>query len=353
MIRFFRRRKALDDFIEGIRPELTVLPTPAPTEALKARIMASRAAGVRRILPVPQVTRRLSGLWGAGVAVAAALLLVLIPIELRRSANVGKDIATPGVFGHIAFAQAPHKGARPAFEPVRTTGSGRLHALSLELERRVVDSAGRNAGSGNISLRVSPASLDDLAAWRVVSIDRDLSPTPRVDVESAYVAKSDLRLLRRSVHVSPYRRFARINVVQQFSGDSVAGRMTTDGPSIGAGRVFARELPRAFAPFISERLAPLFFMAVPLGQDWRGSASLLGWAVRDDDVLLPVEMRVEGGEMITVPAGRFDCWRLSLRVSGRPIHYWVRKSDGLGVRVLDDIDARTRGTREILLRRIE
>ncbi len=51
-----------------------------------------------------------------------------------------------------------------------------------------------------------------------------------------------------------------------------------------------------------------------------------------------------------MPAGRFDCWRLSIRFSAGRVDYWVRKSDGLGVRVLNATDALV--TREIVLTRI-
>ncbi|MFL5639319.1 MAG: hypothetical protein ACJ78M_08095, partial [Gemmatimonadaceae bacterium] len=208
-------------------------------------------------------------------------------------------------------------------------------------------------GTGAISMQVSAASFGSVAAWRVISVAREALPTPHVDVESVYVSQADLRLLRRNIHVSPYRRFQRINVWQQFPGDSVTGRMTTEGPSIGVGRAFARQLPNAFAPFISESVAPVFLMAVPLARDWRGSATLLGWAVRDDDVVLPIELRVDAKDTVSVPAGRFECWRLSLRFSGKQIDYWVRTSDGLGVRLLDKTDSKTRETRELLLKRIE
>ncbi|MFL5556997.1 MAG: hypothetical protein ACJ794_00060 [Gemmatimonadaceae bacterium] len=353
MIEFFRRGKPLDDFIDGMRPELEAIPTPAPTDALRARIIASRAAGVRHILPLPEEKRQRVPGW-VGLAVAAAIIVLLIPIGVRRSARVGEgsDVASPGVFGQVAFAQSPRRSDRPKLAPMHATGT-RLRPLTLELERRASDSAGRTLGVGHISLQVSAASLGNVAAWRVVSVGRDALPRPHVDVETVYVSKADLRLVRRHIHVSPYSRFQRINVWQQFSGDSVTGRMTTDGPSIGAGRAFARQLPRAFAPFMSESVAPVFLMSMPLDREWRGSATLLGWAVRDDDVLLPIELRVEAEETITVPAGRFDCWRLSLRFSGKQIDYWVRKSDGLGVRVLDKTNTKTRETRELVLRRIE
>jgi hypothetical protein len=72
--------------------------------------------------------------------------------------------------------------------------------------------------------------------------------------------------------------------------------------------------------------------------------------VRDDDIFIPVEVRVEGEETITVPAGRFDCWRLSIRFAAGRVDYWARKSDGLGVRVVNP--TRQRGTSEIVLTRI-
>jgi hypothetical protein len=351
MMPFHRRRHAVDDFIEGIRPELRAIPTPSPTAALKARIIASRATGVRHILPVLEEESRSGALWPA-VAVAVTLATLLIPIGLHRSPSIEDDVVSPGFFGQVAFAQNPPRVNRPSFAPVRATGT-KLRPLSLELERYLIDSAGRRASTGTISLQLSAVSVADIAAWRVVSILRDRLPAPHVDVESVYVAKADLRLLRRDIHVAPYRRFQRINVAQRFTGDSISGRMTTEGPSIGAGRAFARQLPRSFAPVITEGLATVFLMGVPLSPEWRGSASVLGWAVRADDVLLPVGLVVEGEETITVPAGRFDCWRLSLRFPTRKIQYWVRKSDALGVRVLYDTDATTKGTREIVLRSVK
>lgn len=351
MMRFLRRARPLDDFIEAIRPELKALPTPVATDTLKARIATSRAAGVRHILPVPH-ERRSPVPMRVALAVAAAAILLLIPIELRRSAGVENEIVSPGVFGHMVFAEAVGRSAAPALEPVRITNGSGLRPMSLTFDRRSIDNRGRASTTSSISLQVSAALLGNLPVWRIISVDRDQLPTPHVGVESVFVAKSDMRLLGRSIHVSPYRRWQRINVLQRFNGDSVTGRMTTEGPSIGAGRSFRRNLPRALAPFVTEAISPVFLMSLPLNSEWRGSASLLGWAVRDDDVLLPIELRVESGETITVPAGTFDCWRMSLRFSGRQIDYWVRKSDGLGVRVLDTSEAKTKGTREIVLTRI-
>ena len=334
----------LDDFLEGIRPELEALPTPEPTAELRARILASRAAGVRTILPHPEGARRFPTRFAIGVAIVAGLALLLVPLELRRSGG-DEGFGSPGFFGHAAFAQATpvRAGDRPALAPVRLTAPQRLRPMSLEYERRATDSTGAVSVSHN-SLQLVRASLNNLPAWRLTWVDRRATS---VTVETVFVARDPIRLLRRSIHMSPYSRYQRINVWQEFAtADSVSGHMNTEGPSIGAGRRFARRLPAAFTPVTTETVFPFFLMAAPLNRDWSGSATFLGWAVRDDDVLFPVDLVVEGEEQVTVPAGRFACWRLSLRFAGHRLDYWVRKTDGLGVRALD------RGSREILLTRV-
>lgn len=351
---------SLQDFLEGIRPELETLPTPEPTATLRARIIASREAGVRTILPNPVHQRRFPPRVAIGIAIVAGLALLFVPLELRRSPSPSlspsegdEGLGSPGVFGHAAFAQgAPVRdGGRPALEPVGLTAPDRLRPMSLEFERRVADGTGA-VGVSHIALRLAGVFLD-VPAWRVTSVERKAGPTPSVAVETVFVARAPVRLLRRTIHVSPYSRFQRINVWQEFpSSDSASGHMNTEGPSIGPGRSFARKLPPAFAPYITESAFPFFLMAAPLSRNWSGSSALLGWAVRDDDVFVPVELRVEGEEPITIPAGRFDCWRLSLRFAGRRLDYWARKTDRLGVRVLDGGTPNGKGRREIVLTRI-
>ena len=347
MMRFFRRRKGVDDFIEAIRPELKALPTPSPNDEFRARIRTSLHPGTRTILPDPPAEKRVPGRLMIGVAIAAGLAILLVPVQLRRSA-IGADLGSPGLFERAASTRTQPRAKRPELPPLRFSKPERLRAISLEFERRRFDSSGRRSGLNRIAITVSRMAPE---AWRVVSEDREMWPGPHVEVETVFVARDDARLLRRNVHMAPYRRFERINLWQEFPlrGDSVTGRMNTEGPSIGAGRTFARRLPSAFAPYITDRIAAVLLMAAPLDRDFAASASLVGWGVRDDDVFIPVELRVEGEETITVPAGRFDCWRLSVRYAAGRVDYWVRKSDGLGVRVLNSTGSP--GTREIVLTR--
>jgi len=352
-MKFFRQSRDLDDFLDAVRPELRAIPTPRAGDALKARVLASRVEGVRIILPDVPHHRRRSRRAVVGLAIAATLAAALLPFGLWRSTARAGDFVSPGIFGQAALAQtAP--GGEPRLEPIAASVAERVRPLSVVYSQVLRDSTGRPLGEDTMALTVRELSLEGMRAWRIAWFGRTVSDgKPQAHHETAYVAAADLRLLRRDIHVEPYRRFQRINVHQVFAGDSVSGHMNTEGPSIGEGRSFRRLLSPDLGPLLTETIVPMYLMAVPLGPGWRGSASLLGWAVRDDDVLVPIEFRVEGEESIAVPAGRFDCWRLSWRVSGRQLVYWARKSDGLAVRILDPRHPGTSRMHEMLLVREE
>ena len=278
---------------------------------------------------------------------------MVIPRGPAGDGSTDESLASTAFFGHAAFAQTPSRPDAPELPPVETARASSIHPIDVEFSRRIHDTRGALMSElrGNVSLTAD--AVEGLPAWRITSIETDtIASQRRTDAETLYVARSDLRLLRRAVHVSPYRRFARINIQQRFDGDSVTGRMTTDGPSIGPGRAIARRLRPEFGPYMSNAFASLYLMAAPLDRDWRGSASMLGWAVIPNDVFVPIELRVEGAERIKVPAGTFDCWRISIRHAGKLISFWARKSDGLGVRVYDESEASTKGTREVVLLRV-
>ena len=137
---------------------------------------------------------------------------------------------------------------------------------------------------------------------------------------------------------------------QVFRGDTVTGGMrATASGRPDARRPISRVLPSPFRPYITNGFAPVYLAAVQLAPGWSRSLSVVGWAVRDEDVSVPIELRVVGEERLQVPAGRFDCWKLSLKSGHRRLWYWVRKSDGIGVRTLDDSEMARRGLREIVL----
>ena len=338
----------LDDFVEAIGPELRALPTPEPSQALRERIIASRQAGARTLLPDVIEPHRPPSRIFVPVAIAVALLILLVPIALRRSSVdvAGADDVTSELLGTVAYGQTL-PAARPSLPPMKVVAPERVRPMSLEFARRLRDSG--VVTETRVVLDFAAGAVANIPAWTIVSHDLQPGTTQRsAATETTYVARADLTPLRRTIHVTPYHRFQRINIWQEFARDSITGRMNTEGPSIGAGRTFARRLPAAFAPFLTEATTAAFLMGVRFTPDWRGSGSLLGWAVRDEDFFVPVEMRVQAKETITVPAGRFECWRLSIQFAGKQLLYWARTSDGLGVRVLDAYDSPSR-TRELVL----
>lgn len=355
----FRSRAAQerkdDEFAEAIRPELADLPVPKADDALWARIVETRQSGVRGILPDVSPRRRGRRLGALiSVAAAAAVVALLFPRQDRSHRTpvpvAGEPRATYGVFGGLAYAREGPVD-RPALPPARVTKASTLRPLSLQYAHRLRDTAGRIVSETRDELTMSRAELRGVPAWRVVAHDTDATKSQlRLEDETLYVARADLRLLERAAHVKPYLRYDRINVAQHVAGDSMTGRMTTEGgDSRGVGRPIARRLPPEFGPYITDSFASVFLAGVELTRTWSGSVSLLGWAVRDNDVFVPLELRVEGEEIVQSPAGRFDCWRMSIRYSGKQIWFWARKTDGIGVRVLDETQRNTVGTREILL----
>jgi hypothetical protein len=343
----FWRRRDIDDFADAIRPELAALPNPEPGPELLSRILASRVSGTRIILPeVDSATdhRRLS--FGIAAAVIAAiLLLAVIPREPASNRSTDETWASSSFLGNVAYAQMVSiKPEQPRMTFGRAPG---FRPMTIRYTRTVRETRSSTANGFHGEVAISPVTVGGIPAWRVTSREQGATNDGESHADTVFAARSDLHMLSRAVHVSPYSRFQRINIQQRFAGDSVTGRMNTDGPSIGAGRAIARKLDPAFGPYFADSFMPLFFAATPLHLNWRGSASLLGWAVIPNDVFVPMTMRVDGDERVTVPAGTFDCWRISIGVADRTISYWARKSDGLGVRMYSD--SKITGTREVVL----
>ena len=185
-------------------------------------------------------------------------------------------------------------------------------------------------------------------AWLVTHVARMTvsSGQQRTTAETLYVTKKELRLLARTVHAAPYRSYSQITIRQRFVGDSVVGEMSTDG---GVRRPIARRLPAKLGPYLSDALAPLGLVGVRLSPDWRGSLSIVGWAVVPNDVLYPVTLRVVGEEKLSTPAGLVDCWKLRISAPPEQRIEWVRKSDGVALRSRDESPPTAKGRREFVL----
>jgi hypothetical protein len=342
MIWFKKSDRQVAAFAEAIRPELVGLRVPRPSTELRERILADRAAGARVILPV----EREAGVSSiryliAAVAVIVALLALPSYRANRDETSAAQPVVLLSLFGGVAHAEQP-RGV-PRLPAALAVHPERVHAGTLRYRRVFNDSGEHVAKTGESVLSLAADNSTGTPAWRVTRVDRDLSMVggtgapPVTSAETLLVRQKDLGLMTRVVHVRPYRRWNGINIQQRITTDSVNGRMTLE--DVKGMRPIARRLPAPYAPFLSDALTPVYLAAVPLGAQWQGSVTVLGWAVIPKDVLHPVELRVTGEERVRVPAGTFDCWRMTIRHSGGVIDYWVRKSDGIAVRLVEQTPA--------------
>jgi len=323
---FSKSKTSLDAFAEAVRPELAQHRTPGASAELRDRILADRAAGMRVILPGDRAARH-SGVryLVAAVLVIAALLTLPLYRSARDETRDVEPVTLFSYFGGVALAQVPSASHLSSPVPVYPE---RVRPGTLEYLRAWQDSTGRITKKVLGVLTLTAAGSD----WRVAQTRRELSSSAgETAAETLLVARRDLRLVSRAVHIRPYRRWNGINIEQRITGDSVIGRMTLDG--VKGMRPIAQHLPPAYAPYLSDVLAPVYFASIPLSRQWQGRVTLLGWAVVPNDVLSSVELRVTGEEQVQVPAGRFDCWKLDVRYAGGDFSYWIRKSDGIAVRL--------------------
>lgn len=351
-------------FSRDLASSLRALDAPAVPSALIERVIAERAAGARAILPsddtpARRTRQRRAPVWMgiAGIAAAASIALMLGRIGPRAPSPVATDSSRTS-FQSDSLSE-PHFVSRLflpqyalAAEPSRQVGS-RLPNVMLSgvalrpgrfiFAQRRTAADGRMSETGRGTIDLVATSLDGRAAWRLAHQWRFGNT---VETETLLVDRTSLQFLGRTARVAPYRRYREITIRQRQSSDSVLGWMNTDE---GPGRPIAQRLPKVSGPYISDAMAPFALAGTRLSRDWTGSLSVLGWAVRPADVYFPLELRVVGEELVSVPAGTFACWRLSLRVNGGTQAFWVRKSDGLGVRSLDESPRDGRGAKETVL----
>jgi len=322
----------LEQWAEAIQPELAAWQAPPPRAEVLERILESRARGARVVLPevAPPAPRS----WvRAAVPAALVALLLLLAIPFLRSPDslIGDErAATEWLPMPVALAQTTVSRA-PVIEFANV---GRLRPVTLEYARSWRDSAQQEVARTTTVVMLQKTSGP---AWLLVSRSSGVRGERALQsVDSVTLARADLRLLRRTAFVAPYGRYDDIRITQEFRGDSIRGQMiATRSGAVAARRPIARLLGPESEPYIAGAFGPVLLGAIALDAGWRGKASLVGWAVRDDDVTMPIELRVVGEGVVTVPAGRFDCWQLEVRFGGSTLLAWVRKTDGVSVRSVE------------------
>lgn len=137
--------------------------------------------------------------------------------------------------------------------------------------------------------------------------------------DSLVVRRDDLRPL----HWIASHGVAR--VAAEFTADSIYGASSSP---LGRLNIV---LPNRPDLLVNTAAVDAVLTSLPLAAAWRDSAEML-LVDSGGAALTPVSLAIEGEERITVPAGDFDCWIVSLeteRASGR---LWVTKQGQIVVR---------------------
>ena len=353
---FASRHTQTEEFAEAVRPELQSLPVPEPSAALFDRIAASRTGGARVILPDVTHASTSSSRFVIPAVLVAAMLLVLLPLRRSSPPSSAGDvsslsrIAGEWLPGSVAFAQSDASRTTRRSLPMTFSRPEKIRPIRLEYLRTWRDTARKEIGRMNGVISVARTESAGTPSWLVTSHNEGALRGKRFfTLDSVAIARNDLHLLRHTVRERPYSRYNEIRIEQIFRGDSILGSMHATGANVPpAARPIARRISSVPKPYILDPLAPIILGTVDLRSGWTGSASILGWTVRDDDVFIPIDLRVAGEETISVPAGRFDCWRLTIRFGNQSITSWARKSDGVGVRSIERDAAGV--MREVVLR---
>lgn len=337
-------------FSRDVAAAARALTAPPPRETL-ARVLAERALGERLILPAddPKASaarRPRRSVLTVGLAAASALAIGFLgpfrsatwdDAPSREGNGAIADDSAPvaggaftllGLLPSAAYAQEPTAPSvaepRPPLINGRRVRPGRWEFTVTPLKD------GRPSGPAERgTIVVESTTYLGAPAWR--ARDAWLGHPEDMDETTVFDAGS-LRPLHRLARNVSYSKFT---VEQHFVGDTLVGSMQATKPPRPAQRL-ARRLPRGARPYgAGDAFGLLFFQSVLLHPAWQGRVSMLGWGAVANDLYYPVDMRVDGEETVTVPAGSFACWRLTVTARGHRKRLWVRKADGTPIRTRD------------------
>ena len=318
--------------------ELRKIPAPAPSPDLLKRILASRAAGVRVVLPRERATASRRAALLLLTAAAAVLILVISTRAGDRrpvyAEEASQDIAAGvSLWPPDALAKEPGPPRRPRYEPVRNLQLARAHGGTWTYRTcTVFDDVPTNC-RGRLTTTVTDTAWHGRPAWLVSQQQksvRDRSPdTLRTPPDSTYYEASTVRPIYAAQGGVKFR------FVRRFTRDTVHEALDIGGAAPRSWRASAgipgdRDAPLALRWAARVDLT-LLLQVLPLDRGWRGSVYSLGVVGPDPSRtgFAPVDLRVVGSGRIDVPAGPFECWKLELRESPESmLTLWVSKDHG-------------------------
>jgi hypothetical protein len=309
-----------------LKAALRQLPAPEPSAELLPRILHSRATGVR--ITTPTRALLIPWRWLAAAAIVGVLIGGTWMISLSLT-GIGESAAGRDQLGALlrGITPWPSEAARESGKPAQPKYPLIL-ADALDLSRLTEGvwtyrSTTTTDGVltepsflGSTRMRMARGTYDGDPAWIVTTARAFRDQRASDFADTVYIDAATLR--PRYAVAYGYKR--RTRTVQSFSSDSGTQSITITGSMQG---FYSGTMQLPFPPqavFTSDwwpsRLR-LLFPAMPLARGWRGSLYSTGLFKRTEPGTLeqsavPFDLRVRGRDRVSVPAGRFECWRVEI-----------------------------------------
>ncbi len=332
---------SVDEMLEKLRQ----MAAPEPPAHLLRSILHSRATGVRVVLPNAAArsnSRRWIAwtIWGAAAA-AALVFLINTPPPGHEQTAASSELDYGGIATALSFwpraamAQQPVLPRPPRYDLVRHLDAGRVvHAGTWTYDMCTTIDEELTKCRGRLTVELREAQREQRPAWLMiqrVAMLRDWSRRPdtiHVPPETTYFTRETLRPIAWSIVGD------RIRVERYFSFDSLHETLDITGPDPRSWRAGGRLPGAADGPLVLRwaryDVEPLL-QALPLAPGWRGSVYSVGLIgpVPRGSPFPPLDMRVVGSDRIDVPAGRFDCWKIEMRMGEETVAMlWASKDRG-------------------------
>jgi hypothetical protein len=331
-----------------LKAALRQLPAPEPSPDLLQRIIRSRAMGVRTTLP--NGASIVPWRWLAAAAVGTVLIggswmLSLSLSEIRESRVGARDPFAELLRGtrlwrsEDSATNSPRKALEPKYGLILSSSldPSRL-SEGLWTYRSTTTTDGiftEPSFVGGTRIRMARGSYSGEPAWVVTTARRTRAQPWGAFADTVYV---DAATLRPRYAVAYGYKF-RTRIVETFSGNRGFQSITITGPMTGfySGGMELPFPPEAvFTNDWSLREFGVLTPAMPLARAWRGSLYQTGLFARSGPGTLkqravPLDIRVEGRDRVSVPAGRFDCWRVEVvshRGGTERWTMWVAREQG-------------------------
>lgn len=326
-----------DATLDALRRQLRTLVSAEPPAGLLQRVLDSRAAGVR--CELPRLGRDYTR-WIIGVLATAAVLALILNTTGPEPSPIGADpdyrdlAAALSFWPRAAMAQQAGPVRTPRYDLVHRVDASRVVAGTWTYDICATTDEALTKCRSRLTIMVREAQRAEQPAWLMVqrlAEVRDWSSTKDtiyVPPDTTYLARQTLRPMYWAMTGE------RIRTVRLFTSDSLREAVDITGPHPRSWRASARLPGAAEAPLVLRWARfdiALLLQTLPLARGWRGTVYSVGLIGRVPSAtpFRPLDLRVVGSERIDVPAGRFDCWKVEMRIGDETvITLWASKERG-------------------------